>query len=258
MDHFNIKAGTVVSGLLIMTAGILLYLFNTGILAPEYKSIVFSWQSLLIGFGFISLFSSHKRISGIVLIVLGAFFLLPKLNIENLKMITQNGWAIALVAGGVLILCRAIWGRPFFRRPKVKCEDRVFGENNGPGRHSKPKERERAAGYIERNYIFGGAKEKPDIKSFKGGEINCIFGGMELDLTGSELADGVNILEINCVFAGVELYVPIDWNVEIKQSQIFGGFEDKRIKPAFEIDEKKILIVNISSIFGGGDIKSKN
>lgn len=258
MKENGIKASAVVKGLLVIIAGILLFLFNVDILPIEYKSIVFSWQSILIMLGVILLFSRDKWGGGSFLILFGGFMLLRKLNIESIAFLTDNGWSLILIVGGILILCKTIWGRKvqYRRREYNELEDAASEYNTDrsrPQSHYSKNE----SGYIDRNCIFGGSKEKINYSSFKGGEINCVFGGIELDLSDSELAEGVNTLELNSVFGGIVLFVPVDWNIEIRQTQVFGNFEDKRSQPDFEVRENKVLILKVASVFGGGEIKSK-
>ena len=111
-------------------------------------------------------------------------------------------------------------------------------------------------GIIEENNIFSGSKRKFQDMVFRGGEINCIFGGSELDLTHAKLEEGVNQLEVNCIFGGITLIVPSDWNVQLKKDSIFGDFADKRPYSEAQKDNTRILIVKASCIFGGGEIKS--
>ncbi len=259
MDENGIKIKAVVTGLLLTAAGVLLYLFTAGILPPEYKPIVFSWQSLLLAIGFVQLFSRNHYFSGVILMLVGGFFLLKKMDIEGLVFFTQHLWAVLLVIVGILMICKAIFGRQFSCRrsdhsekSNRKMENRKSWHDNTRNVHANE------AGYIDRNYIFGGSNEKMNTKNFKGGEINCVFGGIELDLTDAQLAEGVNTLEINTVFGGVVLFAPIEWHIEIRQTQVFGNFVDNRPVPGFEVEENKTLIIKVSSVFGGGEIKCNN
>ncbi len=266
MRHNRIKIGSIICGLLVIAAGVLLFAFNTGLLPLVYKHVVFSWPMLLIAMGFVFLFSRHKWLGGIILMLIGGFFLLPKLDIEGLSFITQNGWALILMILGVIIVMKALWigrylpwrTREFREKWDKRCEQHAeeWEKKRRGGSHKREK-RYTESGYIDRNYVFGGSNEKIDFTDFKGGEINCVFGGMELDLTDSQLAEGVHHLELNSVFGGIVLYVPIDWKVEIRQTQVFGNFVDNRPKPGFEVDENSTLIVEASSVFGGGEIKCK-
>lgn len=104
--------------------------------------------------------------------------------------------------------------------------------------------------------MFGGSKRRIANQVFKGGELNNIFGGSELDMTQAILNEGENVLEIHCIFGGVGMVVPADWNVRIDVVSIFGGFSDKRTIIKQGADDSKMLIIKGTCIFGGGEIKS--
>ena len=250
MGHNSAKKSSIIWGLLILTAGALLLAFNMGFLPVEYKYVVFSWPMILVVIGFGMLFSRHSWLGGIIMILVGGFFLLPKLNIEGLEFITQNGWALGLVLVGIVILFRTIFGKQFLWT-------HVHAEWKEKHHSYNWKNSESASGFIERNCVFGGGKEQLSIKGFKGGDINCVFGGIELDLTDSELAEGISMMEINSVFGGCVLYLPIEWNIELRPTHVFGQFVDNRPKPSFEIDEKRKLIIEVNAVFGGGEIKCR-
>ncbi len=249
MKQQGFKVTTIVTGLLVITAGVLWILFNADVLDPAYKPIVFSWQMLLVALGFNGLFSRNGWGFSAILMVVGSFFLIKKIDIPSLTVITQNFWAIALVLLGLIILIRSIFGRRSF----IYCSSDM---NKGNWKNFGKCKGE--AGYIELNNVFSGTEKKLDIENFKGGEINCIFGGVELDLSDCRLAEGTYILEINSVFGGSVIYVPRDWNIEVRQDQVFGNFEDRRPKNSLEVDKSKTLIVKASSVFGGGELKYKN
>ena len=232
-----------------MTAGALLLLFNAGLLPWEYKKIIFSWQMLLAAMGFLLLFSRNGWIAGIVLILIGGFFILPKFNIEGLEFITQNVWALVFMVVGVFIICGAVRRRNYFQ----------FGVFVGDSsKKGKWKNHKNDSGHIESTCVFSDAKEKWDMNNFKGGEINSVFGGIEIDLSEAQLAEGANNLILNAVFGGVILYVPADWNIEIQKSQAFGSFEDNRPNRSFnEIDDNRKLIITANVVFGNGEIKCK-
>ena len=250
MRHNSARKSSIIWGLLIVTAGALLFAFNMGLLPQEYKHVVFSWAMIPVVIGFGMVFSRHSWLGGIILILIGGFFILPKLNIEGLEFITQNGWALGLVLVGIVILFRTIFGKQFLwihTHTEWKKKHHSYNWKNS----------ENSNGFIDRDCVFGGGKEQLNIKEFKGGDINCVFGGIELDLTDSELAEGVNMLEINTVFGGCVLYLPIEWNVEIRPTHVFGQFVDNRPKPSFEVDEKSKLIIEANAVFGGGEIKCR-
>ena len=255
MRRNRIKVSSIICGLMFLAAGVLLFAFNAGYLLPEYKRVVFSWPMLLAAIGFVCLFSRDKWFGGVILMLLGGFFLLPKLNIERLDFITQNGWAIGLIIVGIFVIYRTIFGKRFLfvhtesswsdKKWHHSCRSRSCGSS------------EDKSGSIDRNCVFAGGKEKIDIKNFRGGEVNSVFGGIELDMSEAQLAEGVHHLELNSIFGGIVLYVPIEWNIEINQTQVFGAFVDNRPKLSFEVDEKRTLMIETNAVFGGGEIKCK-
>lgn len=272
-------------GLFFVAAGVLELLFDYEALPSACKPIIFSWQMLVGVIGFILLFIPRKFFGGLLLMLIGGFFLLLEFS-DLLSFLKGNIWAaIAIIAGLCLIF------RPFFRvrrfdkwrsraeRIRNLSESRrcrLFGRYRRLRHRQQGYERRRfahrcyrdkgaawrssvsGAGRIEYSAVFGGSHEKISVKDFRGGEISCVFGGAELDFSEAQLAEGVHTLEVNSVFGGVVLYIPVDWCVELRQSEVFGHFCDNRPKPPFEVDEKRMLILEVTSVFGGGEVKVKH
>ena len=254
MKRSGIKVSSVICGLLFLAAGVLLFAFNAGFLQPEYKKVVFSWQMLLIAIGLVFFFSRRKWVGGIIMMLVGGFFLLPKLNIKGLEFISQNGWAIVLIVLGVIVLCKAIWAKRFrkhytFFWPKNEWHTSWY--SNAGINYSKT-----GAGFVKRDCVFGNINEKIDIPNFKGGDIDSVFGNVELDLSNAQLEEGINHLKIDMVFGNIVIYAPVEWNIEIRAESVFGRFVDNRPKPDFDIDRNKVLIISIDSVFGDGEIRS--
>ncbi|MDR1343242.1 MAG: cell wall-active antibiotics response protein [Prevotellaceae bacterium] len=279
------------TGLLFVAAGVLLLMFDSGVLPIEHKRIIFSWKMLACVIGFLCLLSARKFFIGVILILIGGLFILFELNFESLSFLKVNIWALLIIIVGLNVAIFPIWrrqrfnkwrqrteriknlsseqrfelfdryrqlhhcrdfpaGAPFFYRFRHRCHNSK--KKNTAGRPGASK-----SGYVEYNSVFSGLHEKISVKNFRGGEINCIFGGAELDFSEAQLDEGVHTLEINTVFGGVLLYVPVDWRVELRQDQMFGRFVDRRPKPTFEVDEKKTLILEVTAVFGGGEVKLK-
>lgn len=224
-------------GVIIIAAGFLLLLSNTGFLPYELRHILFSWQMLLIGIGIVSLFSSESRTPGTILILIGGVFILPRI-FEISFNVMHLFWPVMLIAIGVLILTKRLPRRPW-QMGSPRLNDQNMDE-----------------GFIHEENIFSGGKQRVMHQVFRGGHINCIFGGSEVDLTQATLADGVSELEINTIFGGVTLIVPADWRIQLKMTSIMGGFADKRSYVKESPDPSKVLIIKGSTIFGGGEIKS--
>ncbi len=224
-------------GVIIIVAGFLLLLSNTGFLPYELRHILFSWQMLLIGIGVISLFSNENRTPGIILIMIGGFFILPRIFDFPFNM-WHLFWPLILIGVGVLILTKRLPNKGWNPR-----QQQVKSDNPSDG-------------YVHEENIFSGGKTRIVYQVFRGGHINCIFGGSELDLTQATLDEGVTELEVNTIFGGVTLIVPADWRIQLKMTSIMGGFSDKRAYVKENPDSTRGLVIKGSTIFGGGEIKS--
>jgi predicted membrane protein len=224
-------------GVIIIVAGILLLIDKTFNFPFEIQHIIFSWPMLLIAIGIVSFFSSESRTPGTILIVIGGIFLLSRI-FELSFNIMHVGWPLVLIAIGVLILFR--------RSPRSMMQ----------WRFQHPNSQNLDDGFIHEENIFSGGKQRVIHQVFRGGHINCIFGGSEVDLTQATLADGVSELEVNTIFGGVTLIVPADWKIQMKMTSIMGGFADKRAYIKDNPDPSRMLIIKGSTIFGGGEIKS--
>ncbi len=227
-------------GFVVVLAGLLLLAFNFEILPLAWKHIIFSWQMLLIVLGIVSLIGREGRGPGIILILIGGFFLMPELYDFHISFV-RIFWPVLLIIIGVSIL----FGRGYrhHHRWHRHLENPQGGSNLDEG-------------YIRQENIFSGSKQKIIHTEFKGGKISNIFGGAEIDLTQATLAEGRNELIIECIFGGVTLIVPSDWKVVVEISAILGGFQDKRSVIKEQPDATRVLVIKGSAIFGGGEIKS--
>jgi predicted membrane protein len=223
----------------IIVAGCLLLLFNIGFISSDLKDIFFSWQMLLIVIGIISLLSSDNHTPGYVLISIGAIFLLPEIFHFTFSVSHLIIPAI-LIAIGIILLLKRIPSRT--------------GHQYFPGNQDIPQPLEN--GYVHEENFFSGSKQRFDQEVFRGGHISCVFGGSELDLTRTTLAEGNNALDNTTIFGGVTLIVPSDWKIILRTTSIFGGFTDKRMHIKESGDTSRVLVIKGSTIFGGGEIKS--
>ena len=221
-------------GAVVILLGLVLLGLNTEILPMSWKPILFSWQMLLIAIGVISIFGRDSYIPGIILILVGGIFIIPKFGVLPFS-IHNLFWPAILIAFGLIILFKG-FGKHTFRhgRNNVTIDD----------------------GYINEETIFSGTKTQVTHQQFKGGKISCIFGGAEVDLTKAGLAEGENTLVISAIFGGATVIVPSHWKIIVKNSSIMGGFEDKRRHIGENPDPTKVLVIKAEAIFGGGEIKS--
>ncbi len=223
-------------GLFVM-AGFLLFGFNAGVLPIEFKRIVFSWATLLTIFGLVQLVFHRHFTLGILATTLGGYLLwikmgFPHPNFGNIIL------PVILILIGMKVLVR------HGRHGPICCGRVVRPSNVAP-----------EEGRIDESAVFSGSKRIFRGQIFHGGEINCVFGGTEIDLTEADLPLGVTNLEINCVFGGVTLMVPEHWTVHHKVHALFGGFVDRSSIPHDQKDHQRILQISGSCVFGGGEVR---
>ncbi|MDD3875048.1 MAG: DUF5668 domain-containing protein [Bacteroidales bacterium] len=223
-----------VFGFILLIAGALMLSFNLGVLPAEFKSVIFSWQMLLIAIGLINISSKDSFILGVVLILVGGFFILPKFLVLPDNFISLF-WPVILILAGLMILLKKWTLRHHFHVAKETNND---------------------SGFIEETNIFGGNKTKINAPTFKGGKIVNVFGGSEINLMHTQLDEGKNLLEIVCVFGGVLLIVPADWIIKVEVASVMGGFSDKRVSIKSKTDDTRELIIKGVVVFGGGELKS--
>jgi predicted membrane protein len=237
--HLHSNRGIV--GVILVLAGLFLVLRNTGFFPGFIDEVIFSWPMLLLVIGLvITIGSSGSKTSGIVVMAVGAFFMIPILFRETFHMYNMFWPSIFIIIGVIFI---------FSKR---------HGWNVGPVTMGSGHDYQGSGDdYIDYVNVFSGGKRQIVSENFKGGKITAIFGGNEIDLTRAKLAPGVNILEIACVFGGTTIFVPDDWNVKIEVTPILGGFVDSRkLIPGITLDSTKQLIIRGAVIFGGGEVKS--
>ncbi len=237
-EHRPRKMKKAVFGLLVIAAGSIWLSINLGYIDPAIKHIIFSWPMLLLSIGLINVADRDSRFTGLVLILIGGFFLAGRL-VNTPYNFVGIYWPVLVIAVGILIFFSAL-GKKIFGG---KISNHRFTETSN-------------CGDLDEVNIFGGSKKKVGNKNFSGGKIVNIFGGTELDLSQADMAEGSCILDIVCIFGGVSVVVPAEWSVQVSVVSILGGFGDKRTILQNRVEPSKILIIKGVAIFGGGEIKS--
>ena len=240
----------VVFALILVAIGLLLLEFNMGLLPHIWSSYFFSWPMALLILGIGQLFKPNF-IWGAVLTLTSIFFLFSRASniypdIELYEQFISTFWPLLIIIAGVLILISAFLrpgnrGVRFYH--KVTCSE-----------DKQPNQSENNDGKINYRLTFSGTEQVILDPVFKGGNIEITFGGLELDLRRTALAEGDTFLNINVLFGGVEITAPDNWDIEIRPNRFAGGIEDSRVK-GMEKDRSRKLIVIAKCTFGGIDIK---
>jgi predicted membrane protein len=237
----GIHDGTVFA-LLLIAAGMLLLGFNTGNLPGVWRKFIFSWPMLLLVAGIVNV-CRFRFISGTIIAVSGIFFLFSKaagIYPDYLyEQFLSTFWPVLIIALGMLLFFAILLKPKRFGR-KDECRKGTQNAN--------------ADGKINYRFVFSGTEQVILDPVFRGGSIEAVFGGMELDLRHSSLPEGDTFLHVKAIFGGVEITVPDSWDIEIHQKSFAGGVDDSRIRNS-DRDKSRKLIIIAESTFGGIEIK---
>jgi len=255
--------GGLVGGVILAGIGVVLLLQNLGI--PYFDDLERYWPVILIVVGIAHAARSMGmggRIWGLAVFSAGVLFLL-----NNFGAIHTNIWRFMwpgiLILIGLGMLAKAIdrqsYGGGSFdagasaahaRKFGEDLKDRIISDIHGripPG----------SVNHLSEWAVFGGTRRRVNTQDFQGGEAFAMFGGVEIDLRQAATTREEVVIEINAIFGGVEVRVPEAWNVTVRGSGIFGGYEDETMDTRVAPDAKQPrLIVNGFAVFGGVTIKN--
>jgi predicted membrane protein len=232
-EHHHLQSNRAIIGVVMVLVGAFLIMRNTGVFPGFIDHIIFSWPMLLVTIGLvITLGSSTNKSGGIIVMAVGAFFLIPHIFRETFDF--NMFWPAVFIIIGVIFI--------FSKRKGwqgVSSASQVGDD------------------YIDIINIFSGGERQIVTDNFRGGKVTSIFGGSEIDLTQAKLAPGISQLEIACIFGGTTIIVPNDWNVKVEVVPVLGGFGDERkLYPGRSADTTRQLVIKGAVVFGGGEIKS--
>jgi hypothetical protein len=224
-------------------------------------------------------------VSSILLIVAGTLFFLDNLNIIRIYDVWRF-WPVALIVGGVtrvsdrrspsawiwggfLILCGALWLCSNFHLlhinggtiwPLTLITVGVMTLTKALERREVPIAGAAVNSRMVRELaIFSGTKKKMETRAFEGGEIVCVFGGVDLNLRkcGIDSPDNRATIDLSVTFGGVEIRVPEGWRVVNNCVAVFGACEDKTVAPRPESGlPTPELILTGQALFGGISIQN--
>lgn len=241
------RRGKVAGGIILVGVGALLLVRQAGVIFPEW---LFTWKALLIVIGlFIGIKHNFRRPSWFILMLIGGAFIVgdyyPEMRIGHLF------WPVIIIIAGLAMIFKPR-RKPEYYRERWERKWRHKWETHrsyaGGNVHSTSEDR------METSAVFGSIKKNIIAKDFKGGEVNCVFGGAVIDLSQADMVDKA-VLEVNCVFGGAKLIVPRHWKIQAGELvTVMGGIEDKRPPENAVNAVEKILILKGNAVFGGIEI----
>jgi hypothetical protein len=241
-------AGHAFFGLMLLLIGAVFLLNNLGVFYIE--DVHKYWPALLIVAGVAHLFFSRHVVRSVVwsgmLVSIGGLMLARNFGYIHVD-VWEIIWPVVLIFLGILFLFRARRGGPSVAGPPSGGG----GPGAGSGRSSPAN-----PNVLDEVAVFGGIQRRIDSQDFEGGELSCVFGGIELDLRGANTKKDELVIEASAVFGGIELLLPDNWKVTVRGAGIFGGYEDKTHPPANSAEKRPHLTITGSAVFGGVSVRN--
>lgn len=107
---------------------------------------------------------------------------------------------------------------------------------------------------VSANAFFSGSETVCTSDNFEYGDATAVFGGVSINLSKARAAGSVCHLDVSAVFGGVEIIVPSDWAVNDRVTPLFGGCENKTVKPS---NPATVLNIVGTAFCGGIEIYNK-
>ncbi|MDP1725679.1 MAG: DUF5668 domain-containing protein [Bacteroidota bacterium] len=250
-DCCHPRSGRVLSGLILIAFGVIFFAKQLGVLFPDW---LFTWPVFLIALGlYIGAKHMFRNPGWLILVFIGSIFLaehaFPEYEFHRFI------WPVIIIAAGLIVIFKPYRNRfhhRFYKNQQLN-KDSYTGTYSEPFSETVSESNEDVINSVT---IFGGVKKNIYSKTFKGGEVVCIMGGAEIDLSQADI-QGTVTLEMIQIFGGAKLIIPSNWEIRSEAVVILGGIEDKRNQiPDRTSATGKILILRGTCIFGGIDIKN--
>lgn len=231
----NNKNSVFFWSILLVVLGSLFLLRNFDLLNFSFPIKIWTWRLIPLIIG-INAFLKGKNYEGIIATGIAVVFYIPDFLTRDQAQIYYKLWPLLLVAVGALILYK-------FYNPNIDFPSRNLKADGSDFE------------YLNESNIMGGTNKKVFSKKFEGGQVNCIMGGAQIDLTEADLADK-SALNLFILMGGLELRVPKDWNIHMDVLPIMGGIEDQITKfPETVVNPEKKFYLTGNIIMGGVEIK---
>ncbi|HEX9162971.1 MAG TPA: LiaF domain-containing protein [Thermoanaerobaculia bacterium] len=215
----------LITGLAILTAGVLIWLDHLGrIDAWDYLRW---WSVVLIAYGLVNLVA-RRWSSAVILIVIGLVFLprFPLFHDFYLRDVLALSPLFISVAGVTLVVQSL---RPVAKDAASGGTLRAISIMGGNGR------------------TFGGDE-------FVGGDVVSVMGGCDIDLTRATLSREA-VIDILAFWGGVAIKIPRTWRVESRMATVIGALVDNT---SGGTQNGPVLVLRGSVIMGGVEVKSSS
>jgi len=251
-DSIREGAPRVALGLVVIAVGALFTLDKLGYVnAGEFWEY---WPVLLIGVGIgrvLQPSGTQGRGFGVVLMVLGTWFLLSNLDLIHYRF--GDVWPLLLVVLGIMMVWRAITG-PFFESPRRRLKEAIAAGDGSAAVGGLATSGSDTSSTVNSFALLGGVKRKVVSQDFRGGALTAIMGGCELDLRQASISSGQAVIDTFALWGGIEIKVPQEWSVVVQGTPILGAFDDKTVRVGG--DGSKVLVIKGVALMGGVELKN--
>ena len=252
LPRFRLAEKVIAGGFLILLGG--LFILDNLRLVDAGRLWDY-WPLFLIAPGLARLLQPSRpgqRVSGAILVALGAFFLLRNLDIFWIPF--HRVWPFGLVAIGAYLIWQTMSVRPN-DAARGGSGPVIGGATSGPAAFEGGGARTSVA-QLNEFALCGGGHRLVQSSDFRGGTLTVIAGGFDVDLREAAIAgDGVTV-DVFVMMGGVVLRVPESWKVIVNVSPLLGGTDMKaRNVPPLE-GAVKTLTINGFILMGGLEVKN--
>ncbi len=223
MNNRHRTRGSRGIGLLIASIGILFLLDQFQII--RIGSIMRTWWPLILVVIGATKLNAGERSAGLVMLLVGGAFLLANLDFIAWGNIFSL-WPVLLILIGLSIA--------FDYRPRFGMSGRELTEDD-----------------FSIKAFFGGAERRITSQQLRGGEVVCLFGGVELDLRDASPAAECDI-RLSVVFGGIEARIPTGWQIIVTGTPILGGLDDQTRQDG----KGPVVSIHCSVMFGGIELRN--
>jgi len=235
MSDTNNSNGRIWLGAALIILGSLFFLRNFHFNILNFN--IFSWPFLFLVIGIVVLVNHKDSLFGLILIVVGGVGIASNYFNISFRSVIFEYWPFLIIILGLYTILRSFGS-------KVKNEPSIIEDNNY---------------YLDIFSLFGDKTKIIKTNNFLGGKLTSIFSDLKVTLKESNMDAGIRELDTLTIFGATQIFLPEDWNVIIKTTTLFGGFEDQRFskKNISDADTKdKTLVIKGLVLFGSGEIKS--
>lgn len=194
------------------------------------------WPLVFVFFGLSHMVWPHRRggrLFGVVPILIGTLMTAHNLGYRTLDF--WQWWPVLVILAGISIVLRGTVRSTHRRKDWFESSTIEHADT------------------VNADATFSGMKLQNDSRSFKGGKVAVMFGGLELDLREAVMDGPEATITISASFGGVELRVPREWQVVVQMAATMGAVQDMSAPPA---SPSHRLILRGEALFGGVEIKN--